>query len=138
MFRWLSEWWWGENQEETSNTPSSPNKSVEEMENTIQLLEKRERLLQKKCQDEIEKAKKFLQQKNRNAAAICLKKKKQYEIQIQRIHAQISNLNTIINKLHESILDMEVLEAQKAGANALKSINKQEYDLLFYFCVILF
>jgi charged multivesicular body protein 4 len=63
---------------------------------TLEMLEKKEKLLQKKIALEIEKARDYTRAKNKRAAIQCLKKKKLYETQVEqlgnfqlRIHDQV-------------------------------------------------
>ena len=56
-------------------------KTVEQMQSTLEMLEKKERLLQKRAEQEVAKAKEYSRAKNKSAALACLKKKKLYEQQ---------------------------------------------------------
>jgi charged multivesicular body protein 4 len=63
------------------------------------MLEKKEKVLQKKIALEIQKAKEFTRLKNKRAAIQCLKRKKLYEVQVEqlgnfqlRIHDQVREL----------------------------------------------
>ena len=66
----------------------------------------------------------------RKAAANCLKRKKQYEAQLKKLTEQQMNIETMINKVQESILDKEVLDATILGGSTLSGIHKKQYDLL--------
>ena len=56
-------------------------KTVEQMQSTLEMLEKKERLLQKRAEQEVAKAKEYSRAKNKSAALACLKQKKLYEQQ---------------------------------------------------------
>lgn len=61
-------WLFGKKQNEIKvkkETENRANKSIEKMNNTIELLEKRQKLLQKKMEQETERAKAFLQKGNK-------------------------------------------------------------------------
>ncbi|RWR92226.1 vacuolar protein sorting-associated protein 32 2 isoform X1 [Cinnamomum micranthum f. kanehirae] len=120
---------------------------------TLEMLEKKEHVLQKKISVEIERAKKFTQSKNKkggcscnvpqvlvsiefpvyrstkstfSAAIQCLKKKKLFEAQIE----QLANFQL---RVHDQVSTMIMLEGVKAttdtvdalktGASAIKSIQ---------------
>nr|CAB3459205.1 unnamed protein product [Digitaria exilis] len=91
---------------------------------TLEMLEKKERFLQKKCSAEIEKAKDYTKLKNKNAAIQCLKKKKLYETQIE----QISNFQL---RVHDQIIMLEsakattdTVDALRSGSSAVKVIQQ--------------
>ncbi len=61
-------WLFGKKQNEIKvkkETENRANKSIEKMNSTIELLEKRQKLLQKKMEQETERAKAFLQKGNK-------------------------------------------------------------------------
>ncbi|KAL0490904.1 vacuolar-sorting protein SNF7 [Acrasis kona] len=116
MFGWFTK------KKEQKNEETIHN-SMNTIRDTIETLEKKERLLEKNCEAEQAKAREFIQEKNRTAAAACLKKKKQYEQQIERLQQQKTNLEAQISQIEQSTLDVEVLKAQQIGAKALKSAH---------------
>ncbi|XP_077247080.1 vacuolar protein sorting-associated protein 32 homolog 2-like [Tasmannia lanceolata] len=63
---------------------------------SLEMLEERKNVLQKKISVEVERAKQYIKTKNKQAALQCLKRKKLYEVQMEhlksyqlRIHVQI-------------------------------------------------
>ncbi|EFC38695.1 predicted protein [Naegleria gruberi] len=98
------------------------NKSINNIHETIGTLEKREMALLKKSEEEEAKARKFLQENNRTAAANCIKKKKQYQTQIQRLQGQKQNLETTLLTLEDSVTNVETLKAQKQASDAIKKV----------------
>ena len=68
---------------------------------TLEMLGKRENLLQKKMQQELLKAKEFNSKGNKRAALQCLKRKKLYE-------QQAENLANHQLKLEEQVIMLEV------------------------------
>ncbi|KAL9641574.1 hypothetical protein ABK040_013494 [Willaertia magna] len=99
---------------------SAHEKSVQQIQTTIATLEKKEKLLEKKCVDETDKARKLLREENRAAAGLCIKRKKQYEAQIQKIQGQKQNLENMLLSLEEATLNVETLKAQKEASSTLK------------------
>ncbi|PNX84242.1 vacuolar sorting-associated protein 32-like, partial [Trifolium pratense] len=52
---------------------------------TLEMLEKKEKVLLKKASAEVEKAKEFTRAKNKRAAIQCLKRKRLYEQQVEQL-----------------------------------------------------
>lgn len=99
-----------------------PNEELEQMHRTLEILEKRERVLQKKIDQEVEKAKACLAKKNKSGAMVAMKRKKAYESQIERLNNQRFNIEQIQMKLEEATIDMETFNAQRNGAEAIKGV----------------
>ncbi|KAG2614629.1 hypothetical protein PVAP13_3NG222676 [Panicum virgatum] len=93
---------------------SSAIPTLDRLHETLEMLEKKERFLQKKCSAEIEKAKDYTKSKNKNAAIQCLKKKKLYETQIE----QLSNFQL---RVHDQIIMLESAKATTDTVGALRS-----------------
>ncbi|PHT73551.1 Vacuolar protein sorting-associated protein 32 -like protein 2 [Capsicum annuum] len=58
--------------------------ALEQLNEKLEELEKKEKVLLKKVSEEVEKAKEFTRAKNKRAAIQCLKRKKLYEQQIEK------------------------------------------------------
>jgi len=58
------------------NAGPPPKESIAKLRETLAMLEKREQFLQRKVEQQVAEAKKFMQQKNKRAALQCLKRKK--------------------------------------------------------------
>ncbi|TVU50650.1 hypothetical protein EJB05_02029, partial [Eragrostis curvula] len=102
---------------------SSALPTLDRLHETLEMLEKKERFLQKKSSAEIEKAKDYTKAKNKNAAIQCLKKKKLYETQIE----QLSNFQL---RVHDQIIMLEnakattdTVDALHSGSSAVKAIQ---------------
>lgn len=115
-----------------SKTKSKKNKesassslpTLDRLHETLEMLEKKERFLQKKSSAEVEKAKDYTKAKNKNAAIQCLKKKKLYETQIE----QLSNFQL---RVHDQIIMLEnakattdTVDALRSGSSAVKAIQQ--------------
>jgi len=103
---------------------ATPAQSIEKLRETLQLLEKREKYLQQKCDQQTAEAKKFLGQKNKRAALMCLKKKKTYEGQIEKLNGAMMTIETQVMTLENANVNVEAMAAMKSGANAMKGIHK--------------
>jgi len=106
---------------------SSAIPTLDRLHETLEMLEKKECFLQKKCSAEIEKAKDYTKSKNKNAAIQCLKKKKLYETQIE----QLSNFQL---RVHDQIIMLEsakattdTVDALRSGSSAVKAIQQSLY-----------
>lgn len=98
--------------------------TLEKLHETLEMLEKKERLLQKKISAEVEKAKDYTKIKNKKAAIQCLKKKRLYETQIE----QLGNFQL---RVHDQMIMVEgakattdTIDALKTGSAAVKSIHQ--------------
>lgn len=104
--------------------PTSTISTIEKLHETLEMLEKKEFLLQKKISAEIEKAKDYTKAKNKKAAIQCLKKKKLYETQIE----QLGNFQL---RVHDQMIMLEggrattdTIDALRTGSAAVKSLQQ--------------
>lgn len=100
------------------------NGGIERLDTTIELLEKREAVLEKKCEQELLKAKAFMEKKNKTGALQCMKRKKMYEEQMSNIAAQKVNMETMKFAIQNTAMNKEVLETQRRAAQDLTRMNK--------------
>ncbi|GAA0167270.1 membrane traffic protein [Lithospermum erythrorhizon] len=98
--------------------------TLEKLNETLEMLEKKENVLQKKAAAEVEKAKQFTGAKNKRAAIQCLKKKRLYE-------QQIEHLGNFQLRIHDQMLTLEgakstteTVDALRTGAAAMKAMQK--------------
>ena len=98
---------------------------MERLDGTIELLEKRVAVLEKKLEQEIEKAKECMKRNNKNAAMQCMKRKKIYEEQISQQMAQMHNLETMKFRMQEATMNKHFLDAQRAATHELHLLNKE-------------
>ncbi|XP_068644512.1 vacuolar protein sorting-associated protein 32 homolog 1-like [Aristolochia californica] len=93
-------------------TPSTIS-SLEKLNETLELLEKKEFFYRKKITSETEKAKDFTKLKNKKAAIQCLKRKKLYE-------AQVEQLGNFQLRVHDQMITLEGAKATKETVDALR------------------
>jgi len=98
--------------------------SIIKLRETLEMLEKREAFLQAKCNKEVIEAKKFLQQKNKRAAMMCLKRKKTYESQIDKISGARMTIETQVNAIEGASVTMDALSAMRTGAQAMRQLHR--------------
>jgi charged multivesicular body protein 4 len=101
-----------------------PNHSINKMKDTLEVLEKREKHLTKQIEKETAEAKGHMAKNNKKAALLCLKRKKIFEGEIEKLNAQMMNVQTMSMKLESTVIDMETFKAQQEGAKAMKNIFK--------------
>ncbi|PIN21728.1 Protein involved in glucose derepression and pre-vacuolar endosome protein sorting [Handroanthus impetiginosus] len=98
--------------------------TLDKLNETLEMLEKKESVLQRKAAAEVEKAKEYTKAKNKKLAIQCLKKKKLYEEQI----GQLANFQL---RIHDQMIMLEgakatteTVDALRSGAAAMKAIHK--------------
>jgi len=102
----------------------SPKESIAKLRETVDMLEKREQYLQKKCDQQTAEAKKFMQQKNKRAALMCLKRKKTYEAQVEKLAGARMTIETQVMTLEGANVNLEAMNAMKMGATTMKAIHR--------------
>lgn len=101
--------------------PTSTLDTLDKMNETLDMLVKKENVLLKKASMEQEKAKNFSKVKNKRAAIQCLKRKRMYEHHVE----QLGNYQL---RIHDQMIMLEGVKATSDTVNALKdgaSIMKQ-------------
>jgi len=101
-----------------------PKESIAKLRETLEMLEKREQFLQKKMDKEVGEAKKFMQQKNKRAALMCLKRKKTYEVQVEKIAGARMTIEQQVMTLEGANVSLEAMNAMRMGAQSMKSIHQ--------------
>lgn len=98
--------------------------TLDKLNETLEMLEKKEKVLQKKIAVEIEKAKEFTRRKNKRAAIQCLKRKKLYETQVEQLGNFQLRIHDQMIMLEGAKATTETVEALRTGALAMKTIQK--------------
>ncbi|KAL8101619.1 hypothetical protein AgCh_033495 [Apium graveolens] len=104
--------------------------TLDKLTETLEMLEKKEKVLMKKAAAEVEKAKEFTRAKNKrgmdsgSAALQCLKRKRLYEQQVE----QLGNFQL---RIHDQMIMLEgakattdTVDALRTGASAMKAMQK--------------
>merc|ERR1711977_255130 len=99
--------------------------TIERLNDTLEMLEKREALLQKKMADEIRKAKEYTKMKNKRAALQCLKRKKMYEAQADQLANQQLRIHDQKIMLEGAKATTGTVTAMRSGAQAMKKLQKE-------------
>ncbi|KAJ7533791.1 hypothetical protein O6H91_13G065200 [Diphasiastrum complanatum] len=98
--------------------------SLDKLNETLEMLEKKEKVLQKKIAAEIEKAKEYTRAKNKRAAIACLKRKKLYENQVEQLGNFQLRIHDQMIMLEGAKATTETVDALRSGAVAMKAIQK--------------
>eukprot|EP01115_Flamella_aegyptia_P004861 TRINITY_DN20675_c0_g1_i1.p1 TRINITY_DN20675_c0_g1~~TRINITY_DN20675_c0_g1_i1.p1 ORF type:complete len:216 (+),score=63.96 TRINITY_DN20675_c0_g1_i1:53-700(+) len=107
----------------------SPKETIAKMRETLDMLEKREQFLQKKIDQQTQEAKKYMQQKNKRGALMCLKRKKTYETQMEKLAGARMNIEQQVMTLEGASVSLEAMNAMKMGANSMKTIHKEQLNI---------
>ncbi|KAM7509630.1 hypothetical protein LguiA_020083 [Lonicera macranthoides] len=98
--------------------------SLDKLNETLEMLEKKEKVLSKKAATEVEKAKEFTRAKNKKAAIQCLKRKRLYEQQIEQLGNYQLRIHDQMIMLEGAKATTETVDALRTGAAAMKSMHK--------------
>lgn len=98
--------------------------TLDKLNETLEMLEKKEKVLQKKIALEIEKAKEYTRHKNKKAAIQCLKRKKLWETQVEQLGNFQLRIHDQMILLEGAKATTETVEALRAGASAMKAMQK--------------
>ncbi|CAM6039445.1 unnamed protein product [Sphagnum compactum] len=98
--------------------------TLDKLNETLEMLEKKEKVLQRKIATEIEKARDFTKAKNKRAAIQCLKRKKLYEVQVEQLGNFQLRIHDQMIMLEGAKATTETVDALRSGAIAMKAIQK--------------
>ncbi|ORZ33813.1 Snf7-domain-containing protein [Catenaria anguillulae PL171] len=105
-----------------SKPKTTPKDAIIRLRETLDMLEKRERYLQAKIDNELKTAK-LNATKNKRAALMALKRKKTFETQIEKISGARMTIETQMLTIENANVNLEAMNAMKAGADAMKQIH---------------
>lgn len=98
--------------------------SLEKLQETLEMLEKKEGVYMKKAAAEVEKAKEFTKRKNKKAAIQCLRRKRLIEEQIEPIAKYQLRIHDQMILLEGAKATTETVDALRSGAAAMKAMHK--------------
>jgi len=101
----------------------TPQETITKMRETLEMLEKRERHLQNKMNNEMLEAKKFMAAKNKRAAMMCLKRKKAYENQVEKMSGARMTIDSQLMAIEGANVSLETMNVMKMGAQTMRSIH---------------
>ncbi|KAL5728930.1 hypothetical protein ACHQM5_001952 [Ranunculus cassubicifolius] len=98
--------------------------TLDKLNETLEMLEKKEKVLLKKSTQEVEKAKEFTRAKNKRAAIQCLKRKRLYEQQVEQLGNFQLRIHDQMIMLEGAKATTETVDALRTGAAAMKAMQK--------------
>ncbi|GKV28054.1 hypothetical protein SLEP1_g37153 [Rubroshorea leprosula] len=98
--------------------------TLDKLNETLEMLEKKEKVLVKKAAAEVEKAKVAAQGGKKKVAIQCLKKKKLYEQQIEQLGNFQLRIHDQMIMLEGAKATTETVDALRTGAAAMKAVQK--------------
>ncbi|KAL8107227.1 vacuolar protein sorting-associated protein 32 homolog 1-like [Apium graveolens] len=98
--------------------------TLDKLNETLEMLEKKEKVLLKKAAAEVEKAKEFTRAKNKRAAIQCLKRKRLYEQQVEQLGNFQLRIHDQMIMLEGAKATTETVDALRTGAAAMKAMQK--------------
>ncbi|KAF3929448.1 hypothetical protein AA313_de0205467 [Arthrobotrys entomopaga] len=120
MSGWLNMSWFGGGGGEGADAKTA----ILKLRGQKETLEKKETYLETKIKEEEDKARKYVTT-NKNMAMNALKKKKQYETQLDSTRGSINTLDAQITSIESANLNYQTLEAMKVANTAMKAMNKK-------------
>lgn len=103
-------------------TTPSPQESIHRLRETIEMLTKREEFLEKKIEKELQIAKQNAS-KNKRVAMMALKRKKAYEVQVQKLSGARMTIESQLMAIEGATVNLETINAMREGAAALQGIH---------------
>ncbi|CAJ0898031.1 4248_t:CDS:10 [Entrophospora sp. SA101] len=96
--------------------------AIVNLRDTLQMLEKREKHLQSKIDAELKTARSNATT-NKRAALMALKRKKQYETQLEKLSGAKFTIETQVMAIESANVNLETMKAMEKGAEAMKTIH---------------
>jgi hypothetical protein len=108
-----------------SGGAARPTQAINRVGDTLEAMELREQLLEKKVATELASAQAAMAKKNKTQALTHMKRKKMYEEQLVKLAAQKSNVETMQMTVEDAAMTAQVLEAQRVVGQQLERANNQ-------------
>ncbi|OQR84206.1 hypothetical protein ACHHYP_13730 [Achlya hypogyna] len=105
--------------------PAETAETIRKLREQLDTLEKRESHIEKKIEAQLEEAKKKSAAKDKRGAIFCLKRKKMYESEIEKLQGARMTLETQVMTLESTQVNMQTFTALRTGANQMKAIHGQ-------------
>mmetsp|Transcript_29981 Transcript_29981/g.96136 ORF Transcript_29981/g.96136 Transcript_29981/m.96136 type:complete len:158 (-) Transcript_29981:1507-1980(-) len=122
----------GKKKDTQSKGGVSPEDAIKRLNETAEMLRKRQAFLQHQIDGETEQIKKLLKEKkdpnNRKKAQTVLKKRKLKEKSVDTLERQIMNLETQVLTLQEAVVGVDGYKAQRVFTDAMKKIHEGMYE----------
>ena len=104
--------------------PENPQDTIAQLRETLERLDKREQLLDKKIQQHIEDARRYNTAGNKKMAITILKRKKMLEGQQEKIIGAREKIELQLNSIESAKMDMEIINTLQIGNKAMEEMHK--------------
>lgn len=101
---------------------NTPSESIQKLQDTLFLLERREKHLQDRIDMQLQIAKVNVQ-KNKKAALFALKKKKMFEVQLEKLSGARFTIENQIMAMEQLVTNRDAMTAMKEGAETMKAMH---------------
>ncbi|KAI4379938.1 hypothetical protein MLD38_006174 [Melastoma candidum] len=98
--------------------------TIDKLNETLEMLEKKENFLCRKAAGEFDKAKEYTRRRKKHDAIRCLKKKKMYERQVEQLVSYQSRIHDQMIMLEGAKATAETVDALRMGAATMKAMHK--------------
>ena len=109
----------------TQTNASATADTIMKLRQQLETLEKREAHIEKKIQQQVAEAKRKSGAKDKKGAIFCLKRKKMYEAEIEKLQGARMTLETQCMTLENTQVNVETFQALRTGANQMKAIHQK-------------
>ncbi|ETV73549.1 hypothetical protein H257_11676 [Aphanomyces astaci] len=106
-------------------SPADTAETIRKLREQLDTLEKREAHIEKKMELQLDEAKKKSAAKDKRGAIFCLKRKKMYESEVEKLQGARMTLETQVMTLESTQVNMATFTALRSGANQMKAIHGQ-------------
>lgn len=108
----------------TQPPPPDSAQTIMKLRSTLDTLEKRESHIEKKITAQLVEAKKKSAAKDKKGALFCLKRKKMFESEINKIQGARMTLEQQILTLESATVNMEVVKGMQSGVDTMKRMTR--------------
>ncbi|KAF2078665.1 hypothetical protein CYY_000036 [Polysphondylium violaceum] len=102
---------------------TSSQDTISKLRLTLEMLDKRQKFLQDKADREELEAKKLVTQKRKREALLCLKKRNNFQNEVNKLQGSYDTLSSQIFALENAKMNMEIMNSMKEGAQTLKDLH---------------
>lgn len=95
------------------------------LQETIDSLEKRNKYLDTRIHQQLVEAKQKAKAKNQNGALICLKKKRMYEREVEKLNGSIMTMESQKIALESAAVNSQILKTMKTGTAHIRELHKE-------------
>jgi len=104
-----------------ATSAADPASTILKLRGTVETLEKRQVHLDKKIEQQTAEAKAKMAKKDKRGALYCLKRKKMYEAEIEKINGARLTLEQQMIAIEATVGNAEIVNAMKSGAKAMQA-----------------